>query len=235
MKKRIIVSLLSGLLICQMVTAQRTEDKISVKSLTASVEVVGRGEAEMSESGSLMRSVTVRITPGGSTQKTAALCMQEGEMEGVYNAGGYSALEIFNLYDQAYTIQKGGSMFKEGTYDTLFYNLWDSCSFVIWVCCINGSDTNIVSQSIPAYNESSLNLIEVKCEIYPNPVSKELNVITSNNIDVAELVNSLGQTVYHQSLNSTHTSIDVSGFEKGIYFLRLKNNKNTVLKKILIK
>ena len=235
MKKNYILSLLSGLLIIQIVMAQQTTDKVSLKALSATVEVVGRGETEVSEtSDGIMHSVTVRITPSETTQKTAALCMQEGEMEGYYGAG-YTPLEMFNLYDQAYTAQKGGSMFKEGTYDTVFYNLWDSCAFVIWVCCVSGSDTNIISQPIPSYNESSLSMIDVKCEIYPNPVAKQLNVVTSNNIEVAELVNSLGQTVYRRSLNSTHTSIDVSDFEKGVYFLRLKNNKNTILKKILIK
>lgn len=235
MKKKVFLSLVIGLGLVANVSAQQKENKVNVKSLGATVEVVSRGEQEFAENGGAIRDVTVKITPSEETQTTAALCFQKGEMEYVYNAGGYSALEMFNLYEQAYSVQKGGSMFKEGTYDTTFHALWDTVENTIWVCCAGNGDTLVISQDIPAYSESSLDVIDVNLDIYPNPTAERISVSSSVNIQEAELINASGQSVLKKQINGNNFAINVTEYTKGVYFLRLKTDKNTLLKKIIIK
>lgn len=72
--------------------------------------------------------------------------------------------------------------------------------------------------------------------IYPNPVSDKLNIIfdksyTNTNI---EIQNSVGQTVKSiNAVNSYNTLIDLSDFERGLYFIRISNGNNLVVKKVI--
>jgi hypothetical protein len=46
--------------------------------------------------------------------------------------------------------------------------------------------------------------------------------------------NVLGQTVYATSITTMNTTIDLSGFEKGIYTIELKNNTSTYTEKVIV-
>ena len=57
--------------------------------------------------------------------------------------------------------------------------------------------------------------------LYPNPASDYL--IVSGLEGEAEIINTLGISLWHGAINSGH-SIEVSNLENGIYFLKIKNS-----------
>ncbi|MCX6231806.1 MAG: T9SS type A sorting domain-containing protein [Bacteroidetes bacterium] len=74
---------------------------------------------------------------------------------------------------------------------------------------------------------------ENQLRIYPNPakdnLSIESNFKSEQNLDI---VNLIGQSVFTTKIYG-NTTIDVSALPKGIYFLRLNTNKETVVKKFV--
>lgn len=67
--------------------------------------------------------------------------------------------------------------------------------------------------------------------IYPNPASGIVNIKTQNTIVTLELYSILGkQLITVQSQDH----IDVSGFQTGIYLLKIKTNEGSITKKIVI-
>ncbi len=67
-------------------------------------------------------------------------------------------------------------------------------------------------------------------EVFPNPSSNFFNLIFSENIELekVQLFNSIGQLI--SVLNSKE--IDMSSFEKGMYFIIIYTNKGMITKKI---
>lgn len=67
--------------------------------------------------------------------------------------------------------------------------------------------------------------------VYPNPSTSMLN-IKSDDISFVELVNSTGAIV----LTTTKSKIDLTEYAKGIYYIRITNNKSEVyVQKVIIK
>ena len=73
-------------------------------------------------------------------------------------------------------------------------------------------------------------------DIYPNPSSGEINIISSNTDMLnIELVNTLGQVVYVENdilLDSKR--LDLEHLDSGIYILRIKNSKTIFSRKFII-
>ena len=76
--------------------------------------------------------------------------------------------------------------------------------------------------------------VENGIEIYPNPTNSILKIDIKNSTDKSEIeiFNSLGQSVFKNTLLN-QTEINISTFEKGIYFLKIKNKQNILTKKIV--
>ncbi|WP_290701613.1 T9SS type A sorting domain-containing protein [Lacinutrix sp.] len=75
-------------------------------------------------------------------------------------------------------------------------------------------------------------------EVYPNPVTKgkqlNINFPNESNYNVT-IINILGKTVYNREYtNSSNIKINTNAFANGLYMLRLSNNTNTVVKKVVI-
>jgi hypothetical protein len=96
-----------------------------------------------------------------------------------------------------------------------------------------------------SYNSTALgvgeNAISGSLEIYPNPTTASLNVnfISVSNADASiDIITLTGEKVYsmmQQANNGTFRSvIDVSGFAKGVYFVRIGTNDESVIRKIVI-
>jgi hypothetical protein len=67
--------------------------------------------------------------------------------------------------------------------------------------------------------------------IYPNPTSNEVNIITDKNDFHVSIINLNGQIIF--SVQNTNR-INVSGFAKGIYFVRIKTDDKVETKKLII-
>lgn len=72
-------------------------------------------------------------------------------------------------------------------------------------------------------------------QIYPNPTNSEIHLKGfDGNIHLIEMVDVLGKIVYASSKFDSSILIDVSYLNEGIYFLKLKMENGTVVKKIII-
>ena len=71
---------------------------------------------------------------------------------------------------------------------------------------------------------SMLSLKESSLELYPNPASEELNVLVDSDLDknAYTIVNALGQVVDAGLIENGRITIDVTGFESGIYYFNVE-------------
>lgn len=69
--------------------------------------------------------------------------------------------------------------------------------------------------------ESSL-MPEISINIYPNPSSNVINIVSNKYYDnsILQIFNSNGAKVYETNMSDTSISIDISDFSKGLYYLR---------------
>ena len=92
-------------------------------------------------------------------------------------------------------------------------------------------DGDSVDSYVAELNVYTLGVLEensTSIKIYPNPVTDFLNVSIAKkegNV-IYEIISLSGQIIQKSTLANTH-SIDVSGFTKGVYFIRFHRNGNT--------
>ena len=79
------------------------------------------------------------------------------------------------------------------------------------------------------------NILDSKFNIYPNPASNLLNIDNKNGLDFTVYLNDLtGKTVYSNQSNSD-LKINVSNLPAGMYLLKITSEKNTLVKKVIVK
>ena len=73
-------------------------------------------------------------------------------------------------------------------------------------------------------------------QIYPNPTTGIFSVSSlKNKIQNVKVLNIIGEEVFQSAINSQQTTIDLSSFRKGIYFVQITDeNKNLVNRKIVV-
>lgn len=74
---------------------------------------------------------------------------------------------------------------------------------------------------------ASINEKEIQVRIWPNPSSKDLYIALSTNQEI-KILNAIGQQVY-KSEGVGQIKIDVSDFDKGIYFVHLNNSVQKIM------
>jgi type IX secretion system substrate protein len=99
------------------------------------------------------------------------------------------------------------------------------------------TDTDTITVTVENCNNSSL---VGNIDVYPNPANQTLNINLSNSDSELNLVliSLHGSVVYIDKINSNQSGlskqIDVSKFAKGVYFVRLFNSEQSMIKKILV-
>jgi len=79
---------------------------------------------------------------------------------------------------------------------------------------------NILNEAVPA---------DIPIKIYPNPTTGKIKIM-GENIKNVLIINEIGETV----LNTKQTNeIDISNFSKGIYIIKVINEKGVVTKKLI--
>ncbi len=108
-------------------------------------------------------------------------------------------------------------------YGTYFVQVYDSND-------CEATDTIVVSECTGIY-ENELSGVS----IYPNPNNGQF-VIDLQNADNAqiEVLTISGQVIYSKQTNDMHNVIDLSNFDKGIYFVHIRGNKLSGVKKVVI-
>jgi len=98
-------------------------------------------------------------------------------------------------------------------------------------------DYGIIIQDPNSVNE--IKSLDNSFNVYPNPTRDIINIMSlDNNIIVKSLsiYNFVGQSLMHilQNKNNTLTTLDLSGFSKGLYFIKIETNEGLAIKKINI-
>ncbi|OEK06049.1 hypothetical protein A8C32_18615 [Flavivirga aquatica] len=100
----------------------------------------------------------------------------------------------------------------------------------------NGVDSGVVS--VYDVSPSTLNIVDfntsvINIDAYPNPVSNILNIKLDNQtiLSSIDLYNSMGQQIATFDRNK----IDVSGFSKGLYFVKISTNQGNTTKRVIFK
>ena len=71
--------------------------------------------------------------------------------------------------------------------------------------------------------------------IFPNPASDLVLVQSDLRIESYEVLNNTGQVVITVEVNGTNPTINVSQFESGIYYIKLRTSDGIALRKLAIK
>lgn len=72
--------------------------------------------------------------------------------------------------------------------------------------------------------------------VFPNPANNILHIKTCDNTKI-EIINLTGRVIYNTNVNCKTDlfSIDISGYSKGLYLVKLVSEKNSTIEKIIIK
>ena len=76
---------------------------------------------------------------------------------------------------------------------------------------------------------------EAMFEIYPNPASEYVRITSDVEIESLMIFTMDGKMVYSQDVNQEETMIDVTGFAKGSYIVRMLSNDRFVVRRIIVK
>jgi len=72
-------------------------------------------------------------------------------------------------------------------------------------------------------------------DIYPNPSDDKTNIEIENTINATiEIYNVGGRLVFSKELNSKVEKIDVSGLQEGMYFVKVKQELNVRIEKLIV-
>jgi len=86
-------------------------------------------------------------------------------------------------------------------------------------------------------NSNVLNHGQIAAITYPNPVKDVLKIKLDNWISgscMIEFINCAGRTLYQGTMNDPDLKLDVSGFPKGFYILKIKGNEFQSSSKIVV-
>jgi len=70
--------------------------------------------------------------------------------------------------------------------------------------------------------------------IYPNPAEEFLHIDYKGRIDRIEVIGLEGSVLISRETTGTMNSIDISGLDAGMYFLRIRAGENTITQRIII-
>jgi hypothetical protein len=129
------------------------------------------------------------------------------------------------------------------TTETITFKVWDSSNCeelsVSYTTETNLGEIGLPPNYLPINAEEGtasteeINLLSDNFIIYPNPIKSILKIenTSSSEISSIEIFNMLGKKV--KSKETNFNVINISKFSKGIYFLKIKTDKGSVIKKII--
>ncbi|MDD4176162.1 MAG: T9SS type A sorting domain-containing protein, partial [Bacteroidales bacterium] len=67
--------------------------------------------------------------------------------------------------------------------------------------------------------------------VYPNPANQVINIASGYDLRKVTLINYVGQTIFAQVVDGNDFQINVSGFVKGMYFVRIETTQGNIVTK----
>ena len=86
-------------------------------------------------------------------------------------------------------------------------------------------------------NPNSINsLIADNFKIYPNPAKGKLTINLPNNVNEANItiLDITGKQYLNKKINSQNETIDLIDIPKGIYFVRIESENESIVKKLIV-
>ena len=87
----------------------------------------------------------------------------------------------------------------------------------------------------PLYTGLEENQIQNNISLYPNPTKERVYINTSIPIKELTICNLLGQEIQKYNMTEKTSSIDISGLNEGVYFVKIYTEKVVLSKKIVVK
>ncbi len=129
------------------------------------------------------------------------------------------------IADSSYEYLVIGNFFEDEFKDTLQYPYQvvpQISYYYIDDVCVS-TDSSFVNNWVGIKDENNLFL-----KIYPNPFQNDITVESEYVIDKISLINSNGQNILALNPSNNKQNIDMSNFERGIYYLKVENNNSRV-------
>jgi hypothetical protein len=73
---------------------------------------------------------------------------------------------------------------------------------------------------------------KIQLSIFPNPSNDRIQILSAIPVSI-EIINNTGKIVTTINDKNTKFTLDISGFAKGVYYVKAINAKNFVVKKVL--
>ncbi|SHI73691.1 T9SS type A sorting domain-containing protein [Flavobacterium terrae] len=70
-------------------------------------------------------------------------------------------------------------------------------------------------------------------KLFPNPVKDILTLTNDSQIDKIEIFNQIGQNILIEKPETESTSVNLSKYSKGIYFIKIYSNNKSIIRKII--
>ena len=99
--------------------------------------------------------------------------------------------------------------------------------------CDNGESEQSESFEFEIKGES-ISEFENNFQIYPNPVDDILYINSKENITEVNVYTVVGVKMTTVNRQQTTVSVDMSGYNSGIYFVEVKTEKENLIKKIVV-
>ena len=97
-------------------------------------------------------------------------------------------------------------------------------------------DISVIKHSISGSNGIKEVDFNINYSIYPNPTNGLLHIEQKNSMNnsMLSIYNACGVNVYSTKMHSSTETVDMTGFSKGIYFIRINDNEHFITQKIVV-
>jgi len=187
-----------------------------------------------------------------SIPKDICQTLENGDVIGAFNVLGInSGHAVYNgepmaiaVYgDDAYT--KGIDGLQEG--DEIFFKVYRPSTDEVFALDVSFDPEMPDTEKYRTNGLSGLVLKtgvkeigdKIRVSVYPNPASHYIIIDPGSITDVVydiDIINTIGKVVYSTKMNADSSiRLDVSEWTEGCYFIKIKSNKTTITKKVIIR
>lgn len=102
-----------------------------------------------------------------------------------------------------------------------------------------GDGTYRISGELPIEEElNSMKLEGNETLVYPNPANNQVTVlikdVSNDQPSTVQIINVNGQVVLSKPVSTSKTTLAISGLKKGVYFVKISNEEETTMKKLIV-
>ncbi len=127
----------------------------------------------------------------------------------------------------------GFSLSKGGHTLTIGYREDGALMDKLWITDIRA---DVIGEGSAAgnCNASALNYESISCiELYPNPVSEEINITIPDSPFEVSMYNSNGELLFKQDTQARNMTVNMANYPTGMHIIRITNQYQTIAKKII--